>query len=51
MKYDADGVIHVSVMDIMDLVDLGEMKIKRTANLTENTIQDKEDRMSNLKIN
>lgn len=51
MKYDADGVIHVSVMDIMDLVDLGEMKIKRTANLTENTIHDKEDRMSNLNIN
>lgn len=51
MQYDTNGVVHVRVTDLVDLIDLGEMEIKRTANLTEDNILDKESRMLGLNIN
>lgn len=51
MQYDTNGVVHVKVVDLVDLIDLGEMEIKRNANLTENHILDKESRMIGLNIN
>ena len=51
MQYDTDGVIHVRVIDLVDNEDLGEMEIKREANLTEESIRSKESRMLKLNIN
>lgn len=41
IQYDVDGIIHVSVKDLVDGNDLGEMKIERDANLTENDVKKK----------
>ncbi len=41
MEYDLNGFIHVSVFDMTDNVNLGEMKIERTSNLSEEEVREK----------
>lgn len=50
LYYDLNGIVHVKVIDGVDNSDLGEFQIKRKANLTDEEINDKMDRMSKFKI-
>lgn len=50
MCYDSTGIIHVSVIDHETGENLGDMEIDRKANLTEEDIQAKIDRMSKIDV-
>ena len=50
MQYDINGMIHVRVRDGVDERDLGEMKISREANLTEDEVKEKRYLMDKIDI-
>ncbi|MGH4120821.1 Hsp70 family protein [Clostridium sp.] len=50
MSYDENSVIHVHVIDLIDNDDLGEMRIERIANLSEDDVNKKANKISKLKI-
>jgi len=50
MQYDIDGIIHVRVLDLVDGADLGELKIERDANLTEDDVRKKKNIIGDMNI-
>jgi len=50
ISYDLNGIIHAKVMDGIDNRDLGEMRIQRKANLTDEELHLKVTRMSDINI-
>lgn len=50
-KYDLDGLIHVRVFDRTANKSLGEMKIPRKANLTDEQVKQKTDKMKKTVVN
>lgn len=50
MEYDTNGIIHVRVKDLVDGKDLGEMKIDREGNLTEDEVAKKKGVIRNANI-
>ncbi len=50
-SYDADGIVHVNVVDLTSNKSLGEIHIKRTANLDETQILIMKSKISELNIN
>ena len=48
--YDTNSIIHVRVIDLIDNTDLGEMKIERNSNLSEEEIVKKKDNISKITI-
>lgn len=50
MIYDINGILHVTVKDVIDGTELGEMEIKRQANLSEDEIKKKTDIISHIDI-
>jgi len=50
VSYDEDSVIHVYAQDLVDNSHLGEMKIKRIANLDDDEINEKTSKIKYLKI-
>lgn len=50
IQYDIDGIIHVSVKDLVDGADLGELKIERDANLSEDDIRSKKSIIGEMDI-
>ncbi|MBA4601277.1 Hsp70 family protein [Thermoactinomyces mirandus] len=49
-EYDSDGIIHISVIDSTAGSLLGELKIERKSNLTEEEVLEKQERMTKLAI-
>lgn len=49
-EYDRDGIIHVSVVDLTSGQRLGELKIERVSNLTEEEVAEKQQRLGKLAI-
>jgi molecular chaperone DnaK len=49
-EYDRDGIIHVSVVDLTAGRRLGELKIERVSNLTEEEVAEKQQRLGKLAI-
>lgn len=47
---DSDSIIHVRVTDLQDNEDLGEMKIDRIANLTEEEVKENTEKLESLNI-
>lgn len=50
-EYDHDGIIHVTVVDLVAKKPLGELQIHRTSNLTEQEVATKQQRMENQSVN
>ena len=50
MKYDENGMIHVSVKDLVDGTDLGEMNISRDANLSAADVKEKRSIVGEINI-
>lgn len=50
MQYDVNGIIHVRVKDLIDNSDLGEMKIERDANLTEDDVKKKKTIIGDINV-
>lgn len=50
LGYDTNSIVHVRVVDLIDNADLGEMKIERESNLSEEEIARKKDSISKIKI-
>ena len=50
MQYDVNGIIHVRVKDLIDNSDLGEMKIERDANLTDEDVKKKKTIISDINV-
>lgn len=48
ISYDNNSIIHVNVIDLIDNDDLGEMKINRTSNLSEEDIIEKRENISKM---
>jgi molecular chaperone DnaK len=49
--YDHNGIIHVTVFDMTGNKRLGELEIKRTSNLSEEQVTEKEQKMSRVVVN
>ncbi|MGA8943961.1 MAG: Hsp70 family protein [Thermoactinomyces sp.] len=49
-EYDSDGIIHISVIDSTAGTLLGELKIERKSNLTEEEVLEKQERITKLAI-
>ncbi len=49
-EYDSDGIIHISVIDSTAETLLGELKIERKSNLTEQEVLEKQERLTKLAI-
>lgn len=49
--YDADGIVHINVFDLTGNKSLGEIHIKRTANLDESQILIMKNKISGLSVN
>lgn len=49
-EYDSDGIIHISVIDSTAGTLLGELKIERKSNLTEEEVLEKQERMTKMAI-
>lgn len=51
-EYDSDGIVHVTVFDLVPRSKqrLGELKIKRTSNLDEQEVKDKQQKLSGLSV-
>ena len=47
---DADALIHVHVIDLEDNINLGEMRIERKANMTEEEIKEAQQHLGKLNI-
>lgn len=50
MHYDENGIVHVSVRDLVDGTDLGEMEISRDANLSEEDVHNKKMIISDINV-
>ena len=50
MSYDKNGMIHVSVRDLSDNCNLGEMEVERKSNLTKEEVKQKKDKLNKLII-
>lgn len=50
MGYDENSIVHVSVTDVVDGTNLGEMEIKRKSNLTDEEITLKANRLKNIDV-
>lgn len=50
VSYDENAIIHVSVIDLVDNSNLGEMEIKRKSNLNDNEIENSKSALSKLII-
>ena len=48
--YDADGIVHVTVMDLTAKQNLGEMNISRTANLSDDDIRMMKEKVGQLEV-
>jgi molecular chaperone DnaK len=49
-EYDHDGIIHVTAFDLTAKKQLGELHINRTSNLTEQQVQEKQQKMRVLSV-
>jgi molecular chaperone DnaK len=50
ISYDKDGIVHVDVFDLVDNRDLGETKIERKSNLTQEEIDKGKDKLDKMQI-
>ncbi len=50
-EYDHNGIIHVTVFDMTGNKRLGELQIKRTSNLSEEQVTEKQRKMSQVAVN
>lgn len=50
MGYDENSIVHVSVTDVVDGTNLGEMEIKRQSNLTDEEVASKANRLKNIDV-
>jgi len=51
MSIDSDGLIHVYVIDVVDGIVVGEAQLDRTANMTDDDITDKQEKMNQIDPN
>lgn len=50
ISYDSDGIVHVSVYDMEDNIDLGEMEIERKSNMSKEEIESSKNKLDSLVI-